>query len=132
MEEQSTPLSPRETVLRMLKHMPDDVSYEDIVHQLRILRQIDWVVDEAASTSPSDGDGANEETTIGAEGAPDTQMEIEPNAGASYPEESSGLVLRSGPEFSWRSLAERTAGEEKSTSGTSKISPSPETLLWTD
>ncbi len=132
MEEQSTSLSPRETVLRMLKHMPDDVSYEDIVHQLRILRQIDWVVDESASASQTDGDGANEETTIGAEAASDIQMAIELDAAASYPEETSAIVLRSGPEFSWRSLAERTAGEEKPAPGTSKVSPPSETLLWTD
>ena len=41
MAEEKTSLSPRETAMRMLLHVDDDVSYEDIIRQLRILQQID-------------------------------------------------------------------------------------------
>ena len=41
MAEEKTALSPRETAMRMLLHVDDSVSYEDIIRQLRILQQID-------------------------------------------------------------------------------------------
>ena len=50
MAEEKTSLSPRETAMRMLLHVEDDVSYEDIIRQLRILQQIDRAVDDHSGT----------------------------------------------------------------------------------
>lgn len=51
MAEEKTSLSPRETAMRMLLHVDDDVSYEDIIRQLRILQQIDRTMEGRGATA---------------------------------------------------------------------------------
>lgn len=98
MAEDRTPLSPRETAMRMLTHLEDDVSYEDIIRQLRILQQIEWVMDDVDLAGLSDEAPAR---------APADDIE-ENTIPTRYAADKSALVLRSRPLFSWRSLAERS------------------------
>lgn len=103
MAEEKTPLSPRETALRMIDHLPDDVSYEDIIRQLRILIQIDWVMNDVETA----GYGSD---------APSTKIEktdedVAPPVHVDFQGGKSSLVLRSRPLFNWRSLAERSSDD---------------------
>lgn len=104
MDEQKGALSPRETALRMLRHMHDDVSYEDIVGQLRILSQIDLVIediDTASSVESSSAESRGGRGKLdGAEAPPDGTAD-------QAPVQNSAMVLRSHSVFSWRSLADR-------------------------
>lgn len=104
MDEQKDALSPRETALRMLRHMHDDVSYEDIVGQLRILSQIDLVVGDLGTAGPLERSAA--ETGDGRGEAEDAEAPLQGIAGPT-PAENSSLVLRTHSVFSWRSLADR-------------------------
>ena len=90
MSEDNSSLTPRITALRMLKHMHDDVSYEDIMRQLRILQHIEWTLQDI-HLAGFPADRAVEEAR--------TELQ------RSVP---SGLVLRSKPLFSWQSLADRS------------------------
>lgn len=95
MPEERTSLSPRETAMRMLEHAHDDVSYEDIVRQLRILQQIEWVIKDVEMA------GLPGEKT-------EPEQEVERTAHLSFTSAKPSLVLRSRPLFRWRSLAERS------------------------
>lgn len=49
------PLTPRETAMRLLEHMEQDASYNDIIRQVRILQDIDQTMSDAdVAGSPSD------------------------------------------------------------------------------
>lgn len=97
MAEEKGSLTPRETALRMLAHLPDDVSYEDIIRQLRILQRIEWVMTDI------------EMAAMPAEAAfKEDFEEVEEAELISFAERKSSLVLRSRPVFNWRSLAERS------------------------
>ncbi len=41
------PLTPRETAMRLLEHMEEDASYNDIIRQVRILQDIDQTMSDA-------------------------------------------------------------------------------------
>ncbi len=93
------PLTPRETALRMLEHMHDDVSYEDILRQVRILQDIDNTLNdvdlqgfEAAETV--------EEARIELDAPEDDEAEP-------YRPASSSIVLRSRSQSEWQRLADR-------------------------
>lgn len=97
MAEENKSLSPRETALRMIQHAQDDVSYEDIIRQLRILQQIEWVMrDVEMAGMPAD---APEQ---------ETENEVEQQAPLRFTADQPSIVLRSRPLYSWRSLAERS------------------------
>jgi len=104
MDEQKEALSPRETALRMLRHMHDDVSYKDIVGQLRILSHIDLVIGDVETAGPFESSAA--ETGNGPGEAEDAEAPLQGIAAPTRAEDSS-LVLRSHSVFSWRSLADR-------------------------
>lgn len=97
MAEENKSLSPRETAMRMLEHVHDDVSYEDIIRQLRILQQIEWVMTDVEMVGLSPESNAQEE-----------ESDLENTGSISFRDTSSALVLRSRPLFNWRSLAERS------------------------
>ncbi len=97
MAEENKALTPRETSIRMLEHMYDDVSYDDIIRQLHILQQIEWVMTDVE--------------TAGSPPEMSEQEDVEDSA-AEQPMRFAGnkpsIVLRSGPMFCWLSLAERS------------------------
>lgn len=103
MAEEKTSLSPRETAMRMLQHAHDDVSYEDIVRQLRILQHIEWVTTDLEMGEPS-ADPSDQVTA----------HEVERPRRMSLTAEEPSLVLRSHPHYSWRSLAERSEDQSGS------------------
>lgn len=97
MAEEKKSLNPRETAIRMLEHAHDDMSYEDIIRQLRILQQIEWVMKDVEMA------GVPPEST-----AQDDVQSREETKSISFTGGKSSLVLRSRPLFNWRSLAERS------------------------
>lgn len=40
------PLTPRQTAIRLLEHMDTDATYADIIHQMRILQDIDQTMND--------------------------------------------------------------------------------------
>lgn len=95
---EKNPLTPRETALRMLEHMHDDVSYGDIIRQLRLLHEIDNTLNDVdLAGSPAD------------EVVKEVRGELDPpaqdDAGGYRPPFT--VVLRSRSISEWKSLADR-------------------------
>ena len=96
---EKNPLTPRETAMRMLEHMHEDVSYEDIVRQLRILQDIEdtlndvelagFPADDAVREARAELDAPDDETL------PDSDSDLTGRT---------RLVLRSQPDRGWRRL----------------------------
>ena len=95
MPDDTSSLTPRQTALRMLTHMHDDASYEDIMRQLRILQHIEWTMQDLELA----GFPAND---VVEEARSELQRPSE------YPSSRTAVVLRSRPLFNWQSLADRS------------------------
>lgn len=88
----------------MLRHMHDDVSYEDIVGQLRILSQIDQVTEDIDAASSFESSSAETRRGSGKLDGAEAPLDA---AADQAPAQNSSMVLRSHSVFSWRSLADR-------------------------
>lgn len=96
---EKNPLTPRETAARMLEHMHDDVSYDDIVRQLRILQDIDNALNDVDLAGFA-ADDAVDEARIEL----NSPQDDDPDA---YHPASPSIVLRSRSLREWQSLADR-------------------------
>lgn len=88
----------------MLKHMHDDVSYDDIVRQLHILRAIDRVAGDVETAGSFEGSGTDKHDR---QLEPQHADERSPRIADTAPARDAPMVLRSHTVFSWRSLADR-------------------------
>jgi hypothetical protein len=89
-------MTPRATVLRMLRHMENDVTYEDIIRQIRILQRIEWTTWEV-DLAGVPGDGVADELDLQADGSGEGGRTVAVDTGP----------LPGGAFFSWQSLAEQ-------------------------
>lgn len=96
---EKNPLTPRETAMRMLKNMHDDVSYADVIRQLRVLQEIEDTLNDVEMA----GFPAEEAVE---EAKAELDLSAHERALRNVPRRSSN-VLRSRPRDEWRSLAEQ-------------------------
>jgi hypothetical protein len=93
---EENPLTPLETAMRVLRHAKSDVSYEEIIRQLRILEQIEMTMRDVLLAG-SGGDAPVE-----------TKDEKFDEISVSLPPPGPSFVVRDRPLVPWQSLAERT------------------------